>query len=273
MAISTNSIFHFTKSFQKLQGILVGNFKVTYCLEQFSLNGYLYTTAIPMVTFCDIPLSQIHHHIDKYGKYGIGLTKDWAIKNGISPVLYMEDNSLCSNKVEPFLRYVLQKTKWQVRYTMHRTGTKVLVKHVYKGLHQLKSEAMLGLVSFIKNHEGKLFRNGILKNKNYKFYDEREWRYVPDYHEFNKNGIAYKPLLPVDEYTTWRKTTKHKAFIPKLVLPFTGSDIDYIIVKNDSQISPCINALLKCKKLYKTKDDFHKLASRIFSYEKIEKDF
>ncbi|HYX09422.1 MAG TPA: abortive infection system antitoxin AbiGi family protein, partial [Bacteroidales bacterium] len=41
------------------------------------------------VCFTDLPSDQIANHIDQYGKYVIGLSKDWGIANGITPIRYI----------------------------------------------------------------------------------------------------------------------------------------------------------------------------------------
>ncbi len=56
--------------------------------------------AIPMVCFCDLPLSQIRKHTKTYGEYALGLSKEWAIKKQINPVLYTYPNSDLSEKLK-----------------------------------------------------------------------------------------------------------------------------------------------------------------------------
>jgi hypothetical protein len=99
MGLSSNTLIHFTKSIKALSGILTEHFKIKYCQEivySISDNSKL---IVPMVSFCDIPFSQIINHIDSYGYYGIGLKKEWAEKNGLNPVLYIEKNSLLSDNI------------------------------------------------------------------------------------------------------------------------------------------------------------------------------
>ena len=86
--ISANTLFHFTSSLDNLTGILINDFYPRYCLEDFSdFLEHKYRIAIPMVSFCDIPLSQIHNHIKYYGGYALGLKKEWGRRNKISPII------------------------------------------------------------------------------------------------------------------------------------------------------------------------------------------
>src|SRR5687768_12579934 len=98
--VSANTLFYFTASIGNLISILTNEFHPHFCLEDFSvLNKSVLSAgtetelAVPMVCFCDLPLSQIGFHLSVYGDYGIGMTKSWGQKNGITPVLYVHDKS------------------------------------------------------------------------------------------------------------------------------------------------------------------------------------
>jgi len=67
MPPSLNSVIHYTDTFAQLSGIIEEKFKVKYYLEKVIGTE----VAFPMVSFCDIPLSQISHHASTYGDYGI----------------------------------------------------------------------------------------------------------------------------------------------------------------------------------------------------------
>ncbi|RZJ20426.1 MAG: hypothetical protein EON51_15145 [Acinetobacter sp.] len=79
MSLSTNSIIHYTDTFKKLLGILSEGFSIKYCAERLVVDGSKGSSAAhPMISFCDIPLSQSSEHFSSYGKYGIGLSKYWV---------------------------------------------------------------------------------------------------------------------------------------------------------------------------------------------------
>jgi hypothetical protein len=42
-----------------------------------------------MVCFCDIPLSDLNIHCSKYGRFGLAFERDFLIKQGASPVMYV----------------------------------------------------------------------------------------------------------------------------------------------------------------------------------------
>ena len=79
--ISSNCLFHFTNSAENLLNILENEFNPRYCLENLKFLDFspkmtdYFEIAIPMVCFCDIPLSKIKTHISIYGNYGIGMKK------------------------------------------------------------------------------------------------------------------------------------------------------------------------------------------------------
>ena len=96
-SLSPYSIFHFTPSLDNLLGILKNTFYPRYCYDEFDLidndTQSFIEDAIPMVCFCDIPLSQLMNHINTYGKYGLGMSKEWGIREGLNPVIYFNRNS------------------------------------------------------------------------------------------------------------------------------------------------------------------------------------
>ena len=104
MAISTNSIIHYTDGLKILELILKEGFKIKYCEEKLKLANGNSNAAHPMISFCDIPLSGSKQHFEAYGKYGIGLTKDWAVRNGVNPVLYIDHNSLFAKSLHELMK-------------------------------------------------------------------------------------------------------------------------------------------------------------------------
>lgn len=98
--ISSDTLFHFTSSRDNLIRILTNEFKVGLSVESFAhirqyrpADEVTPEAAFPMVCFCDIPLSQVGAHMKHYGQYGLGLTKDWGVSKGITPILYTHTNS------------------------------------------------------------------------------------------------------------------------------------------------------------------------------------
>ena len=69
MAISTDSIIHYTDSFDNITSILKEGFRIYYCAEILNVGeSKVSKAAHPMVTFCDIPLSDSKQHFNAYGK-------------------------------------------------------------------------------------------------------------------------------------------------------------------------------------------------------------
>ena len=164
--LSANTLFHFTKTYDNLENILKNELIPRYCLENYSdlIAGGLNETAIPMESFCDIPLSQIKNHVKYYGRYAIGLKKEWGINNKICPVIY---------------------------YTAQQCGSMFPLKEIYdityKGFEGSPDKNLIEIyiswhkfIKYLKPYRGKLWRDNKYLDETITFYDEREWRFCPD---------------------------------------------------------------------------------------------
>ncbi|PNU29445.1 abortive infection system antitoxin AbiGi family protein, partial [Serratia marcescens] len=88
------TLFHFTSQLEILISILNSeSFKISFAREFIQGVSSNRDFGIPMVSFCDIRLTQLNQHTDSYGHYGIGLTKTWADRNKLNPVIYMNKQS------------------------------------------------------------------------------------------------------------------------------------------------------------------------------------
>jgi hypothetical protein len=246
MALSSNSIIHFTKTSEALKGILQKNFNIKYCSEMVNLSTEL-NYAAPMVSFCDIPLSQIKEHIGKYGAYGIGLTKEWAQKHKLNPVLYIQSDSFLANSIEESYREIALQTEvdWN-KLTQNQKNWLNILRHV-------------------KNYEADLSRGGEVIS-NYRFSDEREWRYSPSYEECKEMAIH------LDSYKTTEQKQNANRNLEKLKLNFEPNDIKYIIIERESEISEFVEVLKKSKGNKYLYNDVERLMTRIITSEQIKTD-
>jgi hypothetical protein len=219
MSISSNSVIHYTSKLENLKGILKeSGFKLKYCSELVTLNNnYSLPMATPMVCFCDIPLSEVKNHIDSYGSYGIGLYKTWAKRSGLNPVLYLEKESEISKLVEAQVKRLIELQE-------KASSDKIL------------QQTILNIAQYCKNYEGPL-KHGKIDNENYRFYDEREWRYIP-----NIEAIGDAPLIiHGDKYNKNKDSFNEK--IRDKYLKFEISDISYIIVNDDEDIPEILSII------------------------------
>lgn len=244
MAISTNSIIHYTDNFDALKNILSDGFKIKYCLEKLKVGDLTSNAAHPMISFCDIPLSGSQQHFDSYGKYGIGLTKEWAVKNGVNPVIYIDENSLFAKSIHSLLK--------------ERRNSQ-------SNLNDEQKKEILKIKSYAKNYSGKLECKKKKRN-NYKFYDEREWRLIP-----NEKTLDGKLFL-VNALSFKHNKEYYNEKIKDIRIKFTLDDISYIIVEKTQDIPNLIEYL---ESAYKNehKKKFQILLSKICSAEQIISDY
>lgn len=237
MVVSSNTLFQFTGNLETLVKILSsGGFWPRYCIEFGWREKLTFDFAVPQCCFCDIPLSAIQNHMGLYGKYGIGMTKDWGIENGISPVMYVVPNShfvKIINGIRKAAKGVAENTKF---------------------------------FAFLKRYQGVNYRyvdGDWIPKKNYLYYNEREWRYVPS--ELDANEM----IIRVDKKEEFDADILSQRTKPYLC-PFKSEDIRYMIVTNEEER---ISLVQEIEKLVNWSEfDKNLLKSKILTHALIKED-
>ena len=210
MGLSSNTLWHQTKK-GGLRGILKNKcLYISYSLEDVTSTQYNAAFAYPMVSVCDLPLAETRNYLKKYGDYTIGFSAAWGKRNHFSAVWYCDQNS-----------YALKTIVGMLARKIGAFGDKVELDAEYQDI--------VYLLSYVKQYEGPLPKRNY---KKYRFYDERELRFVPDA-EALKN-VGEKPMLW--DYGAYKKAHKDSALLPKsLNIPFEWDDVKYIIVEKERE--------------------------------------
>lgn len=254
MALSSNTLLHTTNK-EAIYSILKDlSFYPKYCREELNYGGANYDLAFPMISFSDFPVTELKRDdIETYGKFGIGLRKFWATKNGLNPVMYIDSKS-------DFLKEFVSYNK-----VMHQARAKdwnnpALVKWY---------EFSYFTLAYFKNYQGHLKIPKLhIDRPNYRFSDEREWRYVPPKKILDKEGI--RPFIPTADYLKEKPIYNNP--LKKIRLSFSINDINYIIVDREIDIPQMIKHINDCYPSVK-REERELLISRILSRTRIKKDF
>lgn len=207
--------------------------------------------SIPMVCFCDIRLNKIDRHLEFYsneGGYGIGLSKEWGIRNGIQPLQYVNTyGTLCLQLKEIFnvaLKDSVSKNDETVKYR----------------------DYLINNLIYLKPISGIMTRGNEVVEKN--FHDEHEWRFIPQ----SKENIIR--LLIGDEIKNkkdyYNNMLRSKEIYGSIWLEFQYSDVKYIIVPNEDKQDAVINFIQK--ELDIEMNAKIKLASKIITFTSIKGD-
>lgn len=251
--LSSTSLFHFTTA-EGLIGILENNFYARYSQEQIPFAEKEEWMPTAMVCFCDIPLSHILEHSKRYGSYGIGMRKEWAERKQLNPVLYLKDSSELSRGITQVARNIPMPAS---------SSASPEVRIFYEGLQM----SYLHFLAHFKIFEGSMNRGG-KTYENVKYYDEKEWRHVPN--PIKDESIFF--MQPDDFKNPKYLEQKHKE-LERYPLTFTASDIQYLIVPSENQIWPLIKDVQRIKGQRYEPDVVTLLTSRIITLEQIGNDF
>lgn len=103
--LSSDYLFHYTADIDKLENILRIGFQYRMNDEIFPIE--VLNAKIFMICFCDIKSKEAQFHRTHYGNYAVVLTKEWGIKNRVTPVQYIHSNSI--PKSEDYWEFALFK--------------------------------------------------------------------------------------------------------------------------------------------------------------------
>lgn len=196
--------------------------------------------AFPMVCFCDIPLSRIDEHVNFYGEYGLGLSRDWGLKNNLTPVIYTTAHNPISRALLT-INTILTKTDQQTQNELNI--------------------AIDQLVRRIKPLEGTMFVHGQAVRKD--FYQELEWRHLPELSEL-KRSIWMQDTIEIE---AGNQATRNNA-----MLRFTPQDVRFLFVATDADIPPLVNFIQSELDTFPSAD-LKILISRITSLEALRRDW
>lgn len=314
---NTFSLFHFTKNGNTFKSILENGLRYSFAFEAFPdsiVHNVFYHGifpmqpienetsdkgfCIPMISFCDIPLTRATCHSKRYGKFALGVSKDYLCHvygDFINPVFYADSKSIINSfKILSQIQGVALKN-FYLQCTSHQDErirnestqclqnlTKIRdwldtlpldLKETYNYSTELNN-ALYTILSLVKQSFGK---NSAGKNQS--FYDEREWRAVYP----NIAGTVFEWHIGYyrDEFKDCQNDLNNalnaeaNAFI---TIPGEWfNQITHIIVPQENDIPEFSNLIVHSEKLfgYDNIKDYERLhlLTKITSFERIENDY
>lgn len=208
MGLSSNTLWHQTDE-NGLKGIIKDRcLYISYSVEEVTSAGYNVEFAYPMVSVCDLPLAETGSFLNKYGDYTIGFSAEWGKRNHFAAVWYCYKNSFALKTIVEMLARKISEY-----------GDKVENDRDY--------QRIVYILSYIKQYEGPLPKRNYT---NYRFYDERELRFVPSADKLKE--IGEKSMLW--NYQAYKDAHNGSPLLPKRMnIPFEWDDVKYIIVENE----------------------------------------
>ena len=294
----TSTLFHYTKSANTLLTILKEGLRFTYCLEEYPLVPDR-IVGVPMISFCDIPISDSVEHAQKYGSYAIGLTKESLLENEhicnlISPVHYY----ISPNPIKPAFQELDDIRRMQKNLSENYTS--VAIKEQIKAMDggnytridgipnevvmegfrckkhiQQNLEATCFAIGLLKSHTS--YRKGKNEEESVKQvnYDECEWRIIaPEIWDMDK-GTEQRWLWSKEEYETWRGKGE-KPFMGDAKVTFSVDCISCIVVETEHEIPAFIQRMEELDTICEetlSQEQKNLLYSKVISFERIKKDF
>lgn len=208
MGLSSNILWHQTNKESFYEILKSKKLRYSYCLEKIIYSLNLDSIAFPMISVSDYPLSEIGNNKWAYGNYNIGFTQEWGVKAGFSPVWYCSFGSCGLFQLN-----------------------KLLVDAIKTESESLLSTVMY-MFSNMKFVQGALITHK-KRYKEYRYYDEREWRCIPGMEEMRQAKVI--PALIEKHYKKYKKTHDGSSLLD-MGVEFQYDNIHYIIVEKDEDV-------------------------------------
>ena len=202
-----NALYRYVRGWKWFRlAIKNGEFIPRFCDEDFSWmeEGRLRRLLLPLVCFCDIPISNSRSHRRAYGDYTIGLTKKWGTEQGLNPVLYVSKGSDLAQQLS-------------LRFNRKIATAKIIAADFGD---------FWPLLPYLKPVEG-FQKNG--PHSEFKFFEqEMEWRFVPKVWE------SLVESRRLDNRSDEEKEAQN-ALVRGVRLKFNDADIEIVIVNTSGQ--------------------------------------
>lgn len=280
--IVSSSLIHFTETLEYLQGIIKNGFRYSYCKEVYPIalvnniinkdksnfephnilapTGVSGTVLIPMVSFCDIPLTRSKVHADKYGYYGVGIDRELArdIYPNLMPVQYVSS----------------------ARYSIALSELSMLYSKSIDTNRQIENSIKL-IIGNTKEY------STIYRGKDVLCYEEREWRVIHNDDNETPWGWGMKDKRTKKKYNERLHSNSDLSYLSFIVIEdeisqkIVDENIDklitHIIVKNENEIQEIAKFILNENNMFfgynLSLNSRLSLVSKINSFERISKDY
>ena len=211
----TNTLFHSCKKFEFLKSVIKeSGFKASYADEIIDDNE----VKTLMVSFSNVALFESESQIN-YGKYAVGLTKDWGIKNELEPVIYTYDSSINGAS---FMENMNITGRMKVRECVNNPA-----------LDDKVTTLFVNSINFLEYLKPYIVTNQ--KGEEFIAYNDREWRYVHKHDKYNPlifktSFLTGKPNPDYDKHKPYKKP-----YTENVVLTFELEDLKFVIVDKKKQ--------------------------------------
>lgn len=301
MPVSSKSFFHFTSGgFDVFTSILQNGFRISVSHEAFELERDYIVVGIPMVCFCDIPISNCEIHASHFCKdktFVLGLNRE-RLRERLEPVRYSSKNIYeyfqdeSSNLLNCVLRNEVSSGSFptileRLKVTIEKSSYKIPIAN--KDNTSFSTSYWSPHLALTKPERGHYWKykpdNGtfMIDKEDYIFYNEREWRHVLSPETgwvlpYYKKEQCLGTFNNYEIYNEQFHTLKTYCDLHENFMKFNIDDITWLIVDSEATVLLLINIIRdeKFRKIggteIQSETEKFRLIQKIVSFDNIKGD-